>query len=457
MSTLTIPRSALLSGELASVRKVLHLAWPVMLSMTSYTMMSASDAIFVGRLGTAPLAAIGLAVTTNFLFLGLPVGLVRGLKVAAAQATGAGRKRSALAYGWQALWSALLTGVLVALAGLGSPHVFRLLGADGAVAAEAQAYFDIRIWAAPFALFMHGFGGWFEARGDTRTPMRVNVVANLLSVALTAGLVSGVGPLPALGIRGAAWSGVIALGLASAWLFAEAWPTLQKVSWRPRRALLAEGARLGLPIGVQRVLDIGTWAVLAGVLASLGEAQLAAHVLAMRVLMVTFLPALAVAEATGVLVGQAVGARDRVAAHRAWRAGNLAALAIMLPGGLLFVAVPQLLLAPFGAGAEVVAVASQLLLIAAAFQVLDAVATVTYFALDGAGDTRFTLASSVSMAWGVKLPVGVALAWWSGLGAPGVWIGLTGELFLLLLLLVWRWRGERWFGAEPARELRLVG
>jgi MATE family multidrug resistance protein len=442
----------MLSDDLKAIKQVLKLSWPVMLSMCSYTMMAASDAIFVGRLGTAPLAAIGLAVTTNFLFLGLPIGLVRGLRVATAQATGARRHRSVLALGWQALWLALAGGMLVVLISFGSPAIFHWLGAGPEVAAEAQAYFGIRVAAAPLALYLHGFSGWFDARGETRASMRVNVATNLISVALCAVFVPGWGPIPAMGIRGAAWSGVIALAVGSIALFRVGWPTLRAVSWRPRRVLIAESIRLGLPIGVQRVLDVGTWTVIAGVLASIGEAQLAAHVLAIRILMVTFLPGLAVAEGTAVLVGQAVGARDPEGAKRAWRAGTITALGIMLVGAVAFVVAPDLLLGPFGAGREVLPIARDLLLIAAAFQVLDAVATVTYFSLDGAGDTRFTLVSSIVMAWGVKLPIGVALARWAGMGAPGVWLGLTGELLLLMLVLLWRWRSERWFdrAAEPA-------
>jgi MATE family multidrug resistance protein len=427
------------------IRRVLGLAWPVMISMLSYSLMSAADAIFVGRLGTVPLAAVGLGVTTTFLFLGLPMGLVRGLRVATAQATGAGREHIVRAYGWQAVWLGLAMGVLVALASVAGPLVFRLLGGSAAVQAEALAYFQVKALAAPVVLLGMALTSWFEGRGDTRTPMRVHVTANLGHIALVAVLVEGAGPIPALGIRGAAWAGVIALTLSSLALLRLAWPTLREISARPRRSLLAESARLGLPIGVQRLLDITAWTTLTGVLASVGDAELAAHTLAIRVLMVSFLPGLAIAEATAVLVGQAVGAKEPDVARRACRAGIASALAVMAVGGLAFVLLPDLLMAPFHAGADVVPIARNLLLIAAAFQLVDAVATVLYFALDGAGDTRFTLVSSIVLSWGVKLPVGVVLATVAGLGAVGAWLGLTGELFVLLGVLAWRWRSGRWY------------
>ena len=125
-----------------NARRVLALAWPVMISMVSYSLMSAADAIFVGRLGTAPLAAIGLAVTTTWLFLSLPMGLMRGVRVAAAQAVGAERHRTADVLGWQALWLAGITGTLVAAASVLGPWAFRTMGASPEVAALAQA-----VWA----------------------------------------------------------------------------------------------------------------------------------------------------------------------------------------------------------------------------------------------------------------------------------------------------------------------
>lgn len=433
-----------------SVGTVLRLAWPVMLSMVTYSLMSAADAIFVGRLGTEPLAAIGIAVTTSWLFLALPYGLIRGVRVATAQAFGAGRKDDLDALGWQAVWLALGFGVIVAGLTAVSPGVFVLLGASPDVAREAFAYFSIRGLAAPLTLLELGLTAWFEGRGDTRTPMRANVFANLLCVALDAVLVTGFGPFPALGIRGAAWAGVISFGAAAALLLWQGARELWRTSARIRPDLLRESLRLGFPIGLQRFQDLVAWSTLTGAIAALGDVQLAAHVVAIRVLMVSFLPGAAIAESTAVLVGQAVGARKVEDARASWWAGVKAAVVLMGVGGLAFVGLPDLLLAPFGVTAEVAEVARHLLLVAAAFQVLDAIATVTYLSLDGAGDTRFTLVASLVFAWGVKLPLGLALVRWGGLGAVGVWLALTAEIVALILVLGWRWRSGRWFAAESA-------
>jgi MATE family multidrug resistance protein len=283
--------------------------------------------------------------------------------------------------------------------------------------------------------------------------MIANVTANLLCVGLDAVLVTGAGPVPALGIRGAAWAGVIALSVGAAGLALAAWPRLRRIPAGLDRALLREAVRLGLPIGTQRVLEVLSWSVLTGALAAAGDAQLAAHVMAIRVLMLSFLPGLAIGEATAVLVGQAVGARDEALARRSWAAGAASAFGVMALGGVAFVLVPGVLLAPFHPAADVWPTATRLLQVAAIFQLFDAVATVTYFSLDGAGDTRFTLAASLGVSWFVKLPLGVGLVRYAGFGALGAWIGLTLETVLLLGLLLWRWRSGRWYrAAAPALE-----
>lgn len=416
--------------------------------------MSAADAVFVGRLGTAPLAAVGLATVAVWLVLALPLGLNRGARVATSQAVGAGRKGVVLAYGWQVLWASLAMGAVVAcLSGIG-PFLFPLLGATDAVAAEADTYFRIRALGAPLMLMGWGLTGWFEARGDTRSPIRVNVVANGLNIVLDAVLVTGAGPVPAFGMAGAAWATVASQGVAAVSLVAFAMPELRTVSARLRRPLLGTAWRLGLPMGTERLLDTLVWTAFSAALAVAGDAHLAAHVLAIRVILMSFLPGLAIGESVGVLVGQAVGARRPERAREAWASGVQLSMGLMAVGGLMFVLFPDALIGIFGAEPEVVPIARQLLFIAAAFQMLDAMATTTFLALNGAGDTRFTMLAILCLSWGIKLPLGVGFAVGLGWGAPGAWLGLTTEITCFLLVVLWRWRSGGWYAGSEAPEAR---
>jgi MATE family multidrug resistance protein len=189
---------------------------------------------------------------------------------------------------------------------------------------------------------------------------------------------------------------------------------------------------------------VAAFVLFAGMLARLGETELAAHVLVLRVISLSFLPGHAIGEASSVLVGQAVGGRRPDLARQAWSRGTLLALGVMTTLASIFALIPELVVAPFGPSPEVVELSIHLLWVGAAFQVFDAVAMVGLSTLNGAGDTRFAMWCSVLPSWLVKLPVGAGLALSAELGAVGAWLGLTAEIVVVSGLVVLRIRGDRW-------------
>lgn len=426
-------------------KAVISLAWPVVVSMLSYTAMGLVDTLFVGRLGTAPLAAVGLAAVAVHLLQAFPLGLMAGARVVVSQRHGAGDGDGARRGARLAIQVGLLLGGLVAALGsLGTP-LLSAMGADGAVMHHAEGYLTMRMLGVPGLMLTWGVGAWYQGRGDTRTPMRATLVANALNVLLDPVFIFGLGPVPAMGVEGAALTTSLAFTLNGLMLATAAVRSLR--GERPDRSDLATLWRLGSPIGTRYLLDVASFVLFAAVLARVGEAALAAHVVVIRVVSVSFLPGHAIGEAAGVLVGQAVGAGRPALARQAWRSAVTLALGVMGACSLVFLAVPELLLRPFGASAEVLLTGVALMRVAAAFQLGDAVAMVGLGVLNGAGDTRFTMRSSVACAWLVKLPVGVGLALGLGWGATGAWLGLTVEIMAVALLCAHRIRGARWLGA----------
>jgi len=432
------------AGE-PSMRDVVRLAWPITISMLSFTAMGVADTLFVSRLGTEPLAAVGMAVSTTFLILAFGLGLMGGVKVAVAQATGAGDHGSVLRLGWQAVWMTLIVGgALAALAPVGL-SLFAAMGAEQRVGEMANAYFLIRVLGSPLTLGVLAFKSWFDGRGDTRTPMVANLLANGLNIALDPIFIFGWGGIPAMGVSGAAAATVAALAVALAFLVWRGIPLLRGASSaRPERALLLAIWALGSPMGVRHLLGVGAWVILVGVLAQVGAVDLAAHVMVIRIVSVSFLPGHAISEATSVLVGQSVGAGNRAAARAAVRHSMVLAVSVMAVCGGVFVLIPGALVGVFGVDADVAALGARLLLVAAGFQVFDAVAMVAQGALNGAGDTRFVMVTSVLAGWFLQLPVAYALAVPMGWGAVGAWLGVTVEIAGLAAVSLWRVRGDRW-------------
>lgn len=444
--------------EHINLRVVFGLSWPIMVSMLSYTAMAVVDTAFVARLGTAPVAGMGLAIPLTFVFQCFGIGLLIGVKVAIAQQTGAGDHLRARRLVWQGAAIAVLLGTLVSsLAGLG-PGFFEAQGASPQVAAEAAAFFSIRTLAAPIVFLNFAAVAWFQGRGDMRTPMVASLLGNLVNIALDPVFIFGWGPLEGLGVAGAALSTLVGLSLATAYLWTRLRPELRGVPRALDRSLLSEIWRLGLPIGIRQTLGAGSFAVFTALLAHVGAVDLAAHVLAMRIVSVSFLPGHAVSEAAAVLVGQAVGARRPDLARLAWRQATKLAVGIMAACALVFLATPRLLVLPFGVEAEVAELVAVLLAIGGLFQVADAIAMVSLGAINGAGDARFGMVACVAAAWGINVP----LAWLSTqvfhLGAPGVWLSLTAEVTVLAFVSWWRIQGTAWLeqggaGARPVKDI----
>ncbi|MFT5583447.1 MAG: MATE family multidrug resistance protein [Cognaticolwellia sp.] len=120
----------------------------------------------------------------------------------------------------------------------------------------------------------------------------------------------------------------------------------------------------------------------------------------------------------------------------------------------MFVLFPGPLISVFGAEEQVLHIGTGLLMVAAGFQVFDAIALVALGSLRGAGDTRWPMVVCVATAWLIKLPVGVVLAVPLEFGASGAWLGLTAEIIVLAGLAVWRVRGDRWLTASAQHKAR---
>jgi multidrug resistance protein, MATE family len=444
--------------ERIGVREVSTLAWPICISMLSFTAMIVADSIFVGWLGTAELAAMGLAGPAVYLIFALGTGVVRGTKVVVSQRTGAGDTSAVHQALWQALWLSLMLGFpVVLLAGVG-PSLFGLMGGSEEVVGHATTYFFARAVAAPLTFLVVGLAAWFEGSGDTRTPMKINVLANAVNIALDPLFIFGWGAIPAFGVAGAAWSTVAAQALSVTLYLIAAWRRVDRsVSRSPSRRMMRAIARVGLPMGTRGFLELIAWNVFVSLLARVGEAHLAAHVVVLRIVSVSFLPGYAIGEAGAVLVGQALGARRPELAVQAFRASARLAVTVMLACAVVFVVAPAMLVRPFGVEPAVMELSVTLLSIASLFQLFDAVAMAGQGALNGAGDTRFVMLSSVLVSWVWNLPMAFVVVQGMGMGATGAWFVLTGELVLLSIVTGLRVRSGRWLevGAAMVEEEEL--
>jgi MATE family multidrug resistance protein len=444
-------RSCRRGGPGVTIRRELGslvaLAFPLCLGHLGHHMMSIVDIAMLGRFSEAALAGSGVANGILFSVTVVGIGIIMGLDTLVPQSLGAGDTRGArdlLAAGVRlALLLSVPIAAVVTLVALLLPYS----GVDGDVAAEAASYLYGRLpGIAPMILFatMRSF---LQAHHLTRPLVVATVMANLLNAALDWLLIFGdagleqlglpaIG-LPALGALGAAiatsavsWLSVLVCGLAVRGLLrAQAVPSAARRLRDRARAI----ARLGTPVGLQLLAEVGVFA-LTGLLAGmLGRLPAAAHNVALVLASFSFSTAIGISAATSVHVGHAIGAGDTRAARRAGALGMLAGAALMGAGGLVFLLFPYELAALFSNDEAVRVATVPLLRIAAVFQLSDAVQAVAAGALRGAGATRFTFVANAIGHYAIGLPVAVVLCFLVDMGAAGLWwglsLGLTGVAF----------------------------
>jgi MATE family multidrug resistance protein len=222
--------------------------------------------------------------------------------------------------------------------------------------------------------------------------------------------------------------------------------------WDPTR--MWQLVRLGMPAALQVTLEVGVFAVAAGLAGRISPTALAANQIALNIAGFFFMVPFGLSSAAAVRVGQAVGRRDRTGVRRAgWSALGLA-LAAAVVIAVLFLAVPGPFVRLFTRDPSVLALGVTILLVCAAFQPFDGFQAVATGALRGLGDTRTPMVFNLAGHWLIGLPVGYVLCFWRGWGVIGLWVGLSLGLILIGAGLIGVWyRASRQFihGSLPAR------
>jgi multidrug resistance protein, MATE family len=250
------------------LRELRRISWPIAVSMLSYSLMTLVDTILVGHLGRAQLAGVGLAGIAAFLLLCFSIGMFRAANTLVAQAIGGNRPDEVRATMGAALAAAGGLGLLTLGAGQIVAELLHYFTATPAAGDAARTYMQIRILGAPLALLFAALREVCYGRGDSRAPMMASIAANLVNIVLAYLFVFVLDR----GVAGAATATVIAhaaeLGLLA---FTRRAGGFGLRTWRLRH--LRTLARVGLPLGVQFTLEVGSFALLSFMISRLSEVE----------------------------------------------------------------------------------------------------------------------------------------------------------------------------------------
>ncbi len=419
-------------------RAHLALALPLCLGYTGQELMAVVDSAMVGHFSRVALAGFGVANVLLFTLGRFGAGVILGLDSLAPQAIGKGQPERARELYRAALKLCLLLGLPLTFVGALAPLLLSIAGVPEEVADEAQIYLYGRLPSlVPYLLFTAS-ASYLQAIGITRPIVWAVFLGSLVNFVADGLLVFGDATLTWLGLP---TIGLPALGGLGASLSTSVVTIVMAISLgisisrhRVRQAGLASKAdvlrirRIGMPIGLQQLSEVGLFAIVGVTAASLGAIPGAAHQIAITLSSITFSIALGMGAATTVRVGQAVGGGDHRAARRAGILGVCWGAAIMCVVASAFVLIPHTLATIFTQDMLVISATIPLLMIAALFQVSDSVQAVLAGALRGAGDTRAVFIGNLLGHYGVGIWVALGLGLVANMGVIGLWWGLSAGL-----------------------------
>ena len=435
-----------------TLRRLLELAWPIVVSRSSQVVMGIADAVMVAPLGEAALAATTAGALNVFAFLILPMGIVFIVSTFSSQFFGEGDLEGARRHGFYGLVVSLGAMVISLLAILAAEPFLRLFPYAPDVREQMTVYMTIRLLSGGAAIGLESLSAYYGGLGNTRLPMRANLVAMVLDVFGNWVLIRGNLGAPALGVAGAAWTSTISTVVVFVGLFVRFLRdgrVFGRMVPRLHAAELARMLRYGVPSGFNWFFEFIAFNFFVNVVvAGLGTTSLAGMMAVLQINSVSFMPAFGIASAGAILVGQSIGAAAKDQVPRAVRLTFLTAAAWQCFVGVVYLVIPSLIFEPFApAGTEgdaLRAVGVRLLMLSAAWQLFDSAAATIGEALRAAGDTAFTLWARIVLAWAFFAPgawVSVAVLGW-GDSVAVLW--LVAYLGLLAAVLYARFRHGAW-------------
>ena len=439
---------------------IMALAWPTMLEQLMQTAVQYIDTAMVGSLGTHATAAVGATTTVGWLIGSTVSALGVGFLSFVAQACGAGEREKAGKAAAQAVTATLLTGLLFTVLTLGlSPMVPKWMQVDPQIRDLATRYFFILYTPMLFRTATIIFGTLLRAAGDTRTPMRIGILVNVLNVTLNYLLIYETRSTTVFGLSfmmpGAGW-GVLGAASASAISFAIGGiaitaalfrhPVISPLghSFAPDWSVLKPCLRVALPNALQRFGTSLGYVAFAAMINALGEVATAAHTVANTVESAFYIPGYGMQTAAATLAGNAWGAGDKQRLKRTAQMILLIEVALMMvSGGLLFAFAPAMV-GLFSKDAAVIALGSFVLRMVALSEPFYGVSIIIEGMLQGLGKTLMPFICNIIGMWGIRIVGTFFCTQLLGFGLVSAWACMIAHNLLLFVLFGYWYLSGRW-------------
>lgn len=427
----------------------LALAGPVMISQLGHMMVQTADSIVVGHFaGTIPLAAVSLVHSVFMIVMVVGLGIAYGLTPLIAQENGRKHYEECGVLLSNSLWINTLSGILLfCLVYFGSMAVIDHLDQDPAVVREAKPYlFILGLSVVPMMVFST-FKQFAEGLGFTRQAMNITIWGNVLNILLAIILVKGMFGFAPMGVRGVGYATLTDRCLMALVMGFYVFRSVNFKRYLKRFDIWRIGfhrciaiLRIGAPVALQYVFEVGAFAAAAVIAGTIGANEQAAHQVAITMAATTYMMASGIAAAATIKTGNSYGKYNIPRLKRFALSSYLIVLAFMGFAAVVFVVFNRYLPWIFTSDLVVIGIAAQLLIIAGLFQLFDGTQVVGLGILRGMGDVNIPTLITFVAYWVIGLPCAYVLGISLGFGVKGIWYGLTLGLFTSSVLLYLRYR-----------------
>lgn len=456
MSSQSSSEKVVLVGQGGGWKEVLTVAYPLILSSMSMTIMHFIDRVFLSWYSTDAIAAALPGGITAFTIIAFFSGVSRYTNTFVAQYYGAREYRRCGQEIWQGIYFSLLAAALIPCLSFIGEGILRWGSHSEEIFLLERSYFRLLIMFGGIEVFNGAVSSFFTGRSKTLIILAVNLSANITNALLDYCLIFGNFGFPEMGIQGAAIATIIGGSVAPIILFVLMLTRRNREryatgDWRYRPLLFKKLLRFGVPAGIHFLLEISSFTAFVILVGRLGDIELAASNIAFSINTLSFFPMIGLSIATSTVVGQYVGKRDMVSANRTPYSSLKIALIYVAIFALPFWFSPETFFGifmrnsdDFSRSSEVLRYGIQLLRMVAVFGFFDAMNLCFGGGLKGAGDTRFPMWVSILGGWLVFIPGAYLMITFFDMSLIAVWMWMTLYISFLGFILWLRFRNGYW-------------
>lgn len=431
-------------------KAIFILSIPMVLEMVMESVFAIADIFFVSRLGADAIAAVGLTESVMTIVYSVASGLGVATTALVSRRIGEKKNRDAGSAAMQAILLAFMVSIVMAIPGVLFAEEFLLLmGATEEMAAANYLYPAIIFGTNSVVMLLFIINAVFRSSGDAAISLRVIVVANFINILLDPLLIFGLGPIPAMGIKGAAVATAIGRGIAVVYQFwllfgnhhriSISWP---EVRLKPR--IMGELLKVSMGGIFQNLIATSSWILLVRIIAVFGSLAIAGYTIALRIVIFALLPASGLSNAAATLVGQNLGAGSPSRAERSVWITSYVNMTMMGIIGTVLVLFSSTFISLFTSDPGVVIQGSAALQIISLGFVFYGLSMVMIQAFNGSGDTITPTIIYFFGFWLLELPLAWLFAISLKMGLHGACMAIVIAESLVAIAAWWYFRKGRW-------------